>query len=41
MTRTPGVEVSTGSLGQGLSMCARHRLALRLDGLDETRRSSR
>jgi transketolase len=36
MTRTPGVEVSTGSLGQGLSMCVGIGLALRLDGLDET-----
>jgi transketolase len=37
MTRTPGVEVSTGSLGQGLSMCTGICLALRLDGLaDET-----
>src|SRR5213078_524480 len=36
MTRTPGVEVSTGSLGQGLSMCVGICLALRLDGLDGT-----
>jgi len=36
MTRTPGVEVSTGSLGQGLSMCVGIALALRLDGLAET-----
>ena len=36
MHRTPGVEVSTGSLGQGLSMCLGIALALRLDGLDET-----
>jgi transketolase len=36
MTRTPGVEVSTGSLGQGLSMCVGICLALRLDGLHET-----
>jgi transketolase len=36
MTRTPGIEVSTGSLGQGLSMCVGICLALRLDGLDET-----
>jgi transketolase len=36
MNRTPGVEVSTGSLGQGLSMCVGICLALRLDGLDET-----
>jgi transketolase len=34
MRRTPGVEVSTGSLGQGLSMCVGITLALRLDGLD-------
>lgn len=34
MRRTPGVEVSTGSLGQGLSMCLGICLALRLDGLD-------
>jgi transketolase len=36
MTRTPGVEVSTGSLGQGLSMCVGVCLALRLDGLADT-----
>ena len=36
MTRTPGVEVSTGSLGQGLSMCVGICLALRLDGLEGT-----
>jgi transketolase len=36
MRRTPGVEVSTGSLGQGLSMCVGICLALRLDGLAET-----
>jgi len=36
MNRTPGVEVSTGSLGQGLSMCVGICLALRLDGLDQT-----
>jgi transketolase len=36
MTRTPGVEVSTGSLGQGLSMCLGISLALRLDGLADT-----
>jgi len=36
MNRTPGVEVSTGSLGQGLSMCVGISLALRLDGLAET-----
>jgi transketolase len=34
MTRTPGIEVSTGSLGQGLSMSVGICLALRLDGLD-------
>lgn len=34
MTKTPGVEVSTGSLGQGLSMSAGICLALRLDGID-------
>lgn len=36
MTRTPGIEVSTGSLGQGLSMAVGICLALRLDGLDDT-----
>jgi transketolase len=36
MNRTTGVEVSTGSLGQGLSMCVGICLALRLDGLDKT-----
>jgi transketolase len=36
MNRTEGVEVSTGSLGQGLSMCVGICLALRLDGLDDT-----
>jgi transketolase len=36
MNRTTGVEVSTGSLGQGLSMCVGICLALRLDGLAET-----
>src|SRR3954453_11843500 len=36
MRRTRGVEVSTGSLGQGLSMCVGISLALRLDGLDDT-----
>ena len=36
MLRTSGVEVSTGSLGQGLSMCLGIALALRLDGLDDT-----
>jgi transketolase len=35
MTRTPGVEVSTGSLGQGLSMCVGICLALRLDSLED------
>jgi transketolase len=34
MTRTPGVEVSTGSLGQGLSMSLGVALGLRLDGID-------
>lgn len=32
--RLPGVEASTGSLGQGLSMGLGHALAARLDGLD-------
>ena len=36
MGKTPGVEVSTGSLGQGLSMCLGIALALRLDGRDDT-----
>lgn len=36
MRRTPGVEVSTGSLGQGLSMALGVALALRLDGFDST-----
>jgi len=36
MNRTPGVEVSIGSLGQGLSMCVGIALALRLDGLDDS-----
>jgi transketolase len=36
MTRTPGIEVSTGSLGQGLSMSVGICLALRLDDLSET-----
>jgi transketolase len=35
MTRTPGVEVSTGSLGQGLSMSLGIALGLRLDGIEE------
>ena len=35
MNKTPGVEVSTGSLGQGLSMSLGIALALRLDGLDD------
>src|SRR5215211_2588874 len=35
MTRTPGIEVSTGSLGQGLSMSVGICLALRLDELDD------
>jgi len=34
MTRTPGVEVSTGSLGQGLSMSLGIALALRIDRID-------
>jgi transketolase len=34
MLRTPGVEVSTGSLGQGLSMSVGIALALKLDGSD-------
>jgi transketolase len=36
MNRTTGVEVSTGSLGQGLSMSVGICLALRLDGLSDT-----
>jgi transketolase len=36
MNRTTGVEVSTGSLGQGLSMCVGICLALRLDDLADT-----
>ena len=36
MNRTPGVEVSTGSLGQGLSMSVGICLALRLDDLADT-----
>ena len=35
MTRTPGVEVSTGSLGQGLSMSLGIALGLRLDGIND------
>ena len=35
MHRTPGIEVSTGSLGQGLSMSVGICLALRLDGLSD------
>lgn len=34
MSRLPGVEASTGSLGQGLSIGVGHALAARLDGLD-------
>jgi transketolase len=34
MRRLPGVEASTGSLGQGLSIGIGHALACRLDGLD-------
>ena len=34
MCRVPGVEASTGSLGQGLSMGVGHALAGRLDGRD-------
>jgi transketolase len=34
MRRLPGVEASTGSLGQGLSFGIGHALACRLDGLD-------
>ncbi len=34
MRRVPGVEASTGSLGQGLSIGIGHALAGRLDGLD-------
>jgi transketolase len=37
MNRTPGVEVSTGSLGQGLSMSLGIALALHLDGFGEAR----
>lgn len=34
MNRVPGVEASTGSLGQGLSIGIGHALAAKLDGLD-------
>ncbi len=34
MCRLPGVEASTGSLGQGLSLGIGHALAARIDGLD-------
>jgi transketolase len=34
MRRLPGVEASTGSLGQGLSIGVGHALAVRLDGYD-------
>src|SRR5438874_7615123 len=34
MRRLPGVEASTGSLGQGLSLGIGHALAVRLDGYD-------
>jgi transketolase len=34
MCRLPGVESSTGSLGQGLSQGVGHALAIRLDGYD-------
>ncbi len=34
MRKVPGVEASTGSLGQGLSIALGHALAARLDGLD-------
>lgn len=34
MRRLPGVEASTGSLGQGLSLGVGHALAARLDGYD-------
>jgi transketolase len=36
MLRVPGVEASTGSLGQGLSIGLGHALAARLDGRDFT-----
>ena len=34
MRRLPGVEASTGSLGQGLSIGIGHALAIKLDGRD-------
>ena len=34
MRRLPGIEASTGSLGQGLSLGIGHALACRMDGLD-------
>jgi transketolase len=34
MRRLPGVEASTGSLGQGLSLGIGHALAVRMDGFD-------
>jgi len=34
MGRCPGIEASTGSLGQGLSLGIGHALACRIDGLD-------
>ncbi len=34
MKRLPGVEASTGSLGQGLSLGVGHALAVRMDGYD-------
>jgi transketolase len=34
MRRLPGVEASTGSLGQGLSLGVGHALATRIDGYD-------
>src|SRR5262249_22013620 len=34
MRRLPGVEASTGALGQGLSLGVGHALAVRLDGFD-------
>ena len=36
MNRTPGVDMSTGSLGQGLSAAAGIALGLRLDGIKST-----